>query len=55
MLESLYNKVTGMKACNFIKKRFQHMCFPVNITKFLRRVFLIKQPIVAASNTSSFY
>ena len=24
------------QACNFIKKRLQHMCFPVNIGKFLR-------------------
>ena len=22
------------KACNFIKKKLQHMCFPVNIAKF---------------------
>ena len=30
MLESL-----GLKACNFIKKRPQHRCFPVNIGEFL--------------------
>ena len=24
------------KACNFINKRFQNSCFPVNILKFLR-------------------
>ena len=30
------------KACNFIKKRFQHRCcFPVNIAKFLRTAFFI--------------
>ena len=27
------------KACNFIKKRFQHKCFPVNIVKFLRTAY----------------
>ena len=27
------------KACNFIKKRFQHRCFPVNIVKFLKHLF----------------
>ena len=27
-------KVAGLKACNFIKKRLQHKCFPVNIAKF---------------------
>ena len=26
-----------LSACNFIKKRFQHTCFPVNIARFLRR------------------
>ena len=26
-------------ACNFVKKRFQHRCFPVNIAKFLRTAF----------------
>ena len=25
-----------LQACNFIKKRFQHRCFPVNIAKLLR-------------------
>ena len=25
----------GLEACNFIKKRFQHRCFPVNTAKFL--------------------
>ena len=24
MLEFLFNKVTGLQACNFIKKRLQH-------------------------------
>ena len=24
MLETLFNKVAGLKACNFIKKRVQH-------------------------------
>ena len=35
-LESLFNKVAGVQACNFIKKRLQHRCFPVAIAKFLR-------------------
>ena len=25
-----------LQACNFIKNRLQHKCFPLNITKFLR-------------------
>ena len=36
MLESLFNNVAGPQACNVIKKRLQHRCFPVNIEKFLR-------------------
>ena len=36
VLESYINKVAGLKACNFIKKKFQHKYFPVNIGKFLR-------------------
>ena len=32
----LFNKVAGHQTCNFIKKKLQQRCFPVNITKFLR-------------------
>ena len=34
--ESLYKKVACHQACNFIKKRLQQRCFPVNIANFLR-------------------
>ena len=40
MLGSLCNKVAGLQACIFIKKKLQHKCFPVNITKFLRSPIL---------------
>ena len=33
VLESLFNKVACLKACNFIKKRLQHWCFLVDIGK----------------------
>ena len=36
MLESLFDKVTGLQACIFTKKRLQHRFFPVNIAKFFR-------------------
>ena len=39
MLESLFNKVAG-QACNFIKKRLQHRCFPVKIVKLVRTPIL---------------
>ena len=32
---SLFNKVIGHQTCNFIKKRLQYRCFPVNFAKFL--------------------
>ena len=41
MLESLFNKAAALQACNFIKKRLQHRCFPVNIAKFLRTPILM--------------
>ena len=30
-VEISFNKVAGLQACNFIKKRLQLRCFPVNI------------------------
>ena len=36
MLKSLFNKVTVLRACDFIKKSLQHRCFPVIIAKFMR-------------------
>ena len=37
VFESLSNKVASLKTFNFIKKRLQPRCFPVNIAKFLRK------------------
>ena len=34
--EFFLNKNAGLQSWNFIKKRFQHRFFPVNIAKFLR-------------------
>ena len=36
MLESVFNKVPGPQACNFLKKRLQHRCLLVKFLKFLR-------------------
>ena len=49
MLESLFDKITGLKACNFITKILQHRCLHVNIVKFLRSSFFYRTPPVAAS------
>ena len=40
MLESPFNKVVDLKACNFVKKRLQRRCFPMKFVKFLRTPFL---------------
>ena len=40
VLESLFHKAASLQACNFVKKRFQHRCFPVNIAQFLRIAIL---------------
>ena len=37
---SLFSKVAGLKTCNFIEKRLQHRCLPVNIVKLLRAPIL---------------
>ena len=39
-MEYISNKVAGLNACNLIKKRLQHRCFPVNIAKSLRTSIL---------------
>ena len=36
----LFNKNAGLQACNFIKKKLQHMYFPKNIVKILRTSIL---------------
>ena len=43
MCKSVFNKVAGFQAFNFIKKETKTQVFPVNIVKFLRT------PPVAAS------
>ena len=42
MLESLFNKVTGPQACNYIKEILQHRCCTVKFTKFIRTPILKK-------------
>ena len=36
MMQTLFNKVAGSQACNFIKKRLKHRPFPVKFAIFLR-------------------
>ena len=40
VLESLFNNIAGLQACDFIKKILQHRCFPMKFVKFLRTPIL---------------
>ena len=40
VLESLFNKVAGLRICNFVKKRLQNRCFPMKFSNFLRILIL---------------
>ena len=51
MLGSLFNKVTGLQACNFTKKRLQHRRFPMNIANF-KNTYFEKHLQTAASDSS---
>ena len=42
VLESLFNKVAHLKACNFIKERLHHRCFPVNVANFFKNTYFEK-------------
>ena len=42
VLVSLFNKIAGLKASSFFKKRLQHSCFSVNIAKLLRIALFIE-------------
>ena len=42
VLDSLFNKIAGLQACNFSKKSLQHRCFPVNNEEFLKTTFFIE-------------
>ena len=42
LLDSLFNKVAGLTACNFFNKGLLHSCFPVNIAKSIRWPILKK-------------
>ena len=51
VLESLFNKVTGLQTCNFTKKRLQYRRFPSNIANF-KNTYFVKHLQTAASDSS---
>ena len=42
VLESSFNKVAGLKTCNFIKKRLQHRCHEKETTETVVRIYSSK-------------
>ena len=46
-MKSLFHKVADLQACNFLKKRLQHSCFPV--TKFLQNTYFEEHLRTAAT------
>ena len=40
----LFNKVTDLLVCNFIKEWLQHRCFAMNVAKFSKTSFVIEHP-----------
>ena len=54
MLESLFHKVAGLQACNYIKKRLQQKCFLANIAKNFKNTYFKKHLRTAASKPGFF-
>ena len=52
MLESLFNKFSGLKGSNLLKIRIQHKYFPVNIAKFSNS-FFNRTPLVLVAISES--
>ena len=45
ILVTLFNKITCPRACDFIKKRLQHRCFPANFAKFKEHLVCRISPV----------
>ena len=39
VLESVFDEIAGLKACNFAKKKLQHRRYLVKFAKFLKTLF----------------
>ena len=50
-----FKNFTGkyLQACNLIKKRLQHRCFPVKFAKFLRTLFYRTPQVASSTNKHS--
>ena len=52
MLKSLFNKVTDLKTCKFIKKRLQNRCHEKETTKAVVRRYSSKKMFLKISQFS---
>ena len=46
VLESYFNRVSGLRVVTLLKKRLQHRCFQINFMKFLRTPFLQNTSVI---------
>ena len=53
MLETLFDKVAGPRACNFIEQRLLHRCFPLKFCEIFKETFFHRTPPVIASGLLS--
>ena len=51
-MESPFNKVASLQPWNFIKKRLQHICFPVKFAKFFKNTYFEEYLRPTASDNS---
>ena len=51
-MECLFNKVAGLSACDFIKKRLHHRSFPVKFATFLGIPFFTEHLRTTVSDLS---
>ena len=49
VLEFIFKKIAGLKACYIIKERLQYRCFPVNIAKLFKNTHFAEHLPTAAS------
>ena len=53
MLESVFNKVAGFQACNFVKSGLHHRCYLVKFAKFLITLFFTEYLFTVTASVCS--
>ena len=52
VVQSVFNKVAGLQAYNFVKKRLQHRCYLAKFAKFLRTLFFTEHLFTVTASVS---